>query len=57
MTKEQLNEIVNLTRQILPFLMITATFIGLAYSYGPTYIPLQIDSSMDLMTLSCSYLP
>jgi hypothetical protein len=57
MKKEQVTEIVNLTRQILPFLMITAVFISLAYRYGPIYSPIQVDASADLIRLSCNYLP
>jgi hypothetical protein len=57
MKKEQVTEILNLTRQILPFLMITAVFISLAYRYGHIYSPLKVDSSGDLLRLSCNYLP
>jgi hypothetical protein len=57
MTKEQTREVFNLARQILPFLMITATFISLAYALGHSFPPLCANSSIDLVRLSCNYLP
>jgi len=57
MSKEQTREIFTLATQIIPFLMITATLISLAYAYGRTLSPLYVDNSLDLIRLSCNYLP
>lgn len=57
MSKKQLLEIIAVASQTLPFLTITATFIGLAYTYGHGFIPLQMNDSIDLMRLSCHYHP
>jgi len=57
MTKNQLMDVLNVARQVLPFLTITATFISLAYSYGHSLSSLHVDASSDLIRLSCSYLP
>ncbi|MBI2707797.1 MAG: hypothetical protein HYX35_05760 [Proteobacteria bacterium] len=57
MNKNQLKDILNVASQILPFLMITITFISVAYAYGNTLSSLHVDSSSDLIRLSCNYLP
>lgn len=57
MTKKQAQEVLDLTSQILPFLMITITFVSLAYTYGQTFPPLHVEGPIDLMTASCNYLP
>jgi len=57
MTTEHLKEILNITTQVLPFLMTTALFIGFAHSYKQTLTPLHADSAAELIKLSCNYLP
>ncbi|MBS0272024.1 MAG: hypothetical protein JSR85_05190 [Proteobacteria bacterium] len=57
MSKTQLLKAIDIANQTLPFLMITATFIGLAYTYGQSLSPLHIDPSFDLIRLSCNYAP
>jgi hypothetical protein len=39
MSKTQVSEAINLASQTIPFLMITATFIIIAYVYGHTLTP------------------
>ena len=57
MTKTQLSHAIHIASQTVPFLMITATFIVLAYSYGHSLLPYHIDQSFDLIRLSCHYIP
>ncbi len=57
MTTEHLKELLNITTQVLPFLMTTALFIGLAHSYRHTLSPLHTESAAELIKLSCNYLP
>ncbi len=57
MAKTELLEMLNIVRQTVPFLMITAIFVGIAYSYGNTLTPFYMDDSFDLVKLSCLYMP
>jgi len=57
MTKNQLIEVVNLIALTLPFLIITATFIGLAYVYGNTYNPFAIEGALEHANLAYTDLP
>lgn len=57
MITEHLKELLSVTGQVLPFLMTTALFIGLAHSYKQTVSPLHVESASELIRLSCSYLP
>jgi len=57
MSKKQLLEIIHLASQTLPFLIIAATFIGLAYTYGHSFTPFFSEDSSQLISLSCNYLP
>lgn len=47
MSKTQAAEALNLASQTLPFLMITATFIVIAYVYGHTLTPIKGENSFD----------
>lgn len=51
MSRKQISEAFNFASQTLPFLMITATFIGLAYTYGHAFTPFYMDESFDLIGL------
>jgi len=57
MTKQQMIDAIQFASQTLPFLMITAMFIALAYSYGQSLTPYHMGDSCDLIRLSCNYLP
>lgn len=57
MTKTQLLNAINVARQIVPFIMITVVFVGLAYTYGHALSPFQMDPTNDLVRLSCHYAP
>ncbi|EKE09778.1 MAG: hypothetical protein ACD_16C00110G0013 [uncultured bacterium] len=57
MSKVQFLKALDVARQTLPFIMITAIFIGLAYTYGHALSPFQIDPSSDLVRLSCHFAP
>jgi hypothetical protein len=57
MLKEQVLKAINIVNQTVPFLMITVTFIGLAYTCGQSISPFQMDPSFDLIRLSCHYAP
>ncbi len=57
MTKKQRSEILDLVRQILPFFIITATFIGLAYTYGHALAPLESEGSFEFTHLKSSHNP
>lgn len=57
MTKETVRELFGIVTQILPFLMITATFIGFAYTYGHTHLLCHEDNLSCLLRLSCNCLP
>jgi hypothetical protein len=54
MTKKQRSEIIDLIRQTLPFFIITATFIGLAYTYGHALAPLQLEDSFEFIHVNGS---
>lgn len=57
MLKEQVLKAVDIANQTVPFLMVTVIFIGLAYTCGQSISPFQMDSSFDLIRLSCHYAP
>ncbi len=57
MTKQQLIDALAFASQTVPFLMITAIFVGFAYSYGQTLTPYHMGDTCDLIRLSCNYLP
>ena len=57
MTKTQLSHALYIASQTLPFLMITSTFIGLAYICGHSFSPYHMDQSFELVRLSCNYIP
>ncbi len=57
MSTEHFKEILNITTQVLPFLMTAALFIGIAHSYRQTLSPLHAESAAELIKLSCNYLP
>lgn len=57
MSKTQFLNIVDIARQTIPFIMITAVFVGLAYTYGHTLTPFQLAPSNELIRLSCHYVP
>ena len=57
MSKKQFLTAIQVASQTLPFLMITATFIGLAYACGHSLAPYQMDPSFDLLRLSYHYIP
>ncbi|MBX9786615.1 MAG: hypothetical protein K2Y08_04695 [Alphaproteobacteria bacterium] len=57
MSKIQFLNAIDVARQTIPFIMITAIFIGLAYTYGHALSPFQMDSSNELVRLSCHYAP
>jgi len=54
MTKKQRSEILDLVYQTLPFLIITATFIGLAYTYGHALAPIEPEDSFEFIRVSTS---
>lgn len=45
----------NLVSLTLPFFMITATFIGLAYTYGHSFTPFHMDECFEIVKLT--YVP
>ena len=51
MSKKQISEALSLASQTLPFIMITATFIGLAYTYGNVLTPYPIEDSFEFARL------
>jgi cytochrome bd-type quinol oxidase subunit 2 len=53
MSRKQLLTAIHVASQTIPFLMITATFVGIAYTCGHSLTPYQMDSSFDLIRLSC----
>lgn len=57
MTKQQLIDALAFASQTVPFLMITAIFVGFAYNYGQTLTPYHMGDTCDLIRLSCNYLP
>ena len=57
MSKTQLLDTLNVMRLTVPFLMITVTFVGIAYAYGHALTPFHLDASFDLIKLSCHYMP
>ena len=57
MSKKQISTAFFLASQVLPFLMITATFVGLAYTYGHGLTPFHMDETFELVSLSCNYAP
>ena len=57
MSKVQFLKAIDVARQTLPFIMITAVFIGLAYTYGHALSPFQMDPSNEMVRLSCHYVP
>lgn len=57
MTKKQRSEIFDLVRQTLPFFIITATFIGLAYTYGHALAPLPLEDSFEFTQVKSSHVP
>ena len=57
MSKIQFLNAIDIARQTIPFIMITAIFVGLAYTYGQTLSPFQIAPSNELVRLSCHYAP
>jgi hypothetical protein len=57
MSKIQFLNAIDIARQTIPFIMITAIFVGLAYTYGHALSPFQINPSNELVRLSCHYVP
>lgn len=57
MSKIQFLNAIDIARQTIPFIMITAIFVGLAYTYGHTLSPFQISHTNELVRLSCHYAP
>lgn len=57
MSKTQFLNAIDIARQTIPFIMITAIFVGLAYTYGHTLTPFQMVPSNELICLSCHYAP
>ena len=57
MSKTQFLNAVDIARQTIPFIMITAVFVGLAYTYVHTLTPFQLAPSNELIRLSCHYAP
>ncbi len=55
MSKVPTSEALNLASQTVPFLMITATFIVIAYVYGHTITPVTLESSLDVSKINFSY--
>ena len=57
MTKQQVVDAVHFARQTVPFFIITAIFVSIAFSYGQHLTPYHMGDSCDLIRLSCNYLP
>ncbi len=57
MSRKQILIAISVASQTMPFLMITATFVCLAYICGHSFTPYQMDSSFDLVRLSCHTIP
>ncbi len=57
MSRKQLLTAIQVASQTLPFLMITATFVGIAYACGPNFIPYHMDPSFEFLRLSYHYTP
>ncbi|HUX80667.1 MAG TPA: hypothetical protein VMW10_13125 [Alphaproteobacteria bacterium] len=57
MYRKQFTTALLVASQTLPFLMITATFVGIAYACGQTLTAYQIDPSFDLIRLSWHHIP
>jgi len=57
MSKIQFLNAIDIARQTIPFIMITAIFVGLAYTYGHALSPFQVSPSNELVRLSCHYAP
>ncbi len=53
MSRKQISKAIIVASQTLPFLMITATFVSLAYACGHSLTPYHMDPSFDLIRLSC----
>lgn len=56
MSKRTVSEIITVATQTLPFLMITATFIGIAYIYGHTASPSTLETAFEASKINFSYL-
>lgn len=55
MSKTHMSETLNLASQTIPFLMITATFIIMAYVYGHALTPTGLESSFDAEEINFSH--
>ena len=55
MSKTHMSETLNLASQTVPFLMITATFIIMAYVYGHSLTPTGLESSFDSESINFSH--
>jgi hypothetical protein len=53
---KHLSETINLASQTIPFLMITATFIIMAYVYGHALTPTGLESSYDASKITFSHI-
>lgn len=52
MAKELISLVSNLVSLTLPFFMITATFVGLAYTYGHSFTPFHMDECFEVVRLT-----
>ncbi len=57
MLKQQVAGAIYIASQTIPFLMITATFVALAYTYGYDLPFCHMDESFELVKLGCSFMP
>lgn len=53
---KHVSETINLAAQTIPFLMITATFIIIAYVYGHVLTPTSLEHPFDTSKINFSYL-
>lgn len=52
MSKEQITTISNSVSLTLPFFMITAIFVGLAYTYGDSFTPFYMGECIEIVKLT-----